>query len=366
MPLADELLGQNGAIALVEILERADHHTSFAHARLVAAEIDSLTLSERARAIARGILADIDGDRDRLSRVIRNALEDETFAGFTLWPLGLAASWSAIEAGTDQAFDNGMELMRELTPRMSSEFSVRPLLLHNLSRGLRHMTEWTGDPDWNVRRLASEGSRPLLPWGERLPVLVTDPSPTLPILNALYDDPEESVRRSVANHLNDHSRTHPELTVLTVRGWQRSGGEHVARTSRHALRTLVKRGDPGALELLGFPPVSVTVSPLTLSTKRVPAGGAVQFSAEVQNTGDEPARMVIDYVLSFPGARGGTRSKVFKIAERALDPGDGTVVTASHSFRPITTRKYYPGSYALALQINGVTQEPAEFTVEEN
>ncbi|QIM18268.1 DNA alkylation repair protein [Leucobacter coleopterorum] len=280
-----------------------------------------------------------------------------------LWPVGLAASWSAVDAGSAAAFDNGMDLMRELTPQMTSEFAIRPLLLHDLERGLGHMREWTNDPNWHVRRLASEGSRPLLPWGERLPLLVSDPSPTRPILDALYDDPEESVRRSVANHLNDHSRAHPEFTVSVVQAWRDQGGTHVERTSRHALRTLVKRGDAGALALLGFPPARVRVSPILLSDTEVVAGGAVRFGAEVTNVGEGPANLVIDYVLSFPDARGRERSKVFKITQRSLQPGEVTQVETGHSFKAITTRKYYPGSYALALQVNGVPHERVEFTV---
>lgn len=361
--MTDELVGEHSITQLADVLAAADPGNSFAAVRGAANELSALTLSERARTVARAILDDVSNDGDRLSRVIRAALQNEEFEGWVLWPVGLAASWNAVGAGSAAAFDNGMELMRELTPRMTSEFAIRPLLLHDLQRGLGHMREWTSDPNWHVRRLASEGSRPLLPWGERLPLLVTDPSPTRPILDALYDDPEESVRRSVANHLNDHSRAHPEFTVELVQGWQDRGGTHVARTSRHALRTLVKRGDAGALALLGFPPAQVRVSPIQLSASVVPAGGAVRFSAEVVNAGEAPANLVIDYVLAFPDARGRERSKVFKIAQRALKSGEATRVETGHSFKPITTRKYYPGVYALALQVNGVPHERVEFTV---
>ncbi|QIK64364.1 DNA alkylation repair protein [Leucobacter viscericola] len=363
MSMTDELLGERSVTQLAEMLVAADPGSSFATTRQAASQLESLTLSERARAVARAILRDVSDDRDHLSRVVRSALQNDEFEGWVLWPVGLAASWSAVGAGSTAAFDNGMDLMRELTPRMTSEFAIRPLLLHDLERGISHMREWSNDPNWHVRRLASEGSRPLLPWGERLPLLVQDPAPTRPILDALYDDPEESVRRSVANHLNDHSRAHPEFTVSLVRGWQDQGGTHVERTSRHALRTLVKRGDVGALALLGFPPAQVRVSPIHLSATAVPPGGAVRFGAEVTNTGDDPANLVIDYVLSFPDSRGRERSKVFKITQRELKPGESTRLETGHSFKAITTRKYYPGNYAIALQVNGVPHERAEFTI---
>ncbi|UOQ61860.1 DNA alkylation repair protein [Leucobacter rhizosphaerae] len=362
--MTEDLLGAQSSQSLIASLERADPGASYAATRAASGELGALTLSERARALARAILVDVDGDRDRLTAVIRWSLADGEFGGWTLWPVGLAASWSAIEADTSGAFDTAMSLMRELTPRMTSEFAIRPLLLHDLDRGLGHLREWTDDPDWNVRRLASEGSRPLLPWGERLPALVRDPAPTLPILDALYADPEESVRRSVANHLNDHSRAHAAAVVAAARSWQERGGTDIERTVRRALRTLVKRGDVDALAVLGFAPASVEVDPLALSVDAVPVGGDVRFRTSVRNTGDQPARLVIDYVLSFPGARGDERSKVFKIAQRSLAPGEATEVAAGHSFRAITTRKYYPGRYGLALQINGVVHERAEFTME--
>ena len=363
--MTEDLLGVQSTQTLFESLERSDAGQSYSATRTVSRQLDALTLSERARAIARAILTDVDGDRDRLSRVIRASLEDGEFGGWTLWPLGLAASWSAIEAGTDAAFDTGMEHLRALTPRMSSEFSIRPMLLHDIDRGLGHLREWTNDPNWHVRRLASEGSRPLLPWGERLPALVRDPAPTLPILDALYADPEESVRRSVANHLNDHSRGHADVVVSTVRGWQAAGGTDVERTVRHALRTLVKRGNVDALDVLGFSPAEVEVAPVVLSADIVPVGGDVRFSAEVRNIGDRPSKLVIDYVLTFPGARGDERSKVFKIAQRQLEPGERTEIETGHSFRAITTRKYYPGRYGVALQVNGVQHARTEFMMEE-
>lgn len=363
--MTEELLGVQSTQVLIEALERSDAGRVYAATRAASRELEALTLSERARAIARAILIDVNGDSVRLSSVIRTALEDDAFGGWTLWPLGLAASWSAIEADNDTAFDTGMEHLRALTPRMSSEFSIRPLLLHDLDRGLGHLREWTADPNWHVRRLASEGSRPLLPWGERLPALVRDPAPTLPILDALYADPEESVRRSVANHLNDHSRGHAEVVVATVRGWQASGGVDVERTVRHALRTLVKRGNVDALDALGYSPAALEVAPLALSADVVPVGGDVRFSGAVRNVGDLGAKLVIDYVLTFPGARGDERSKVFKIAQRTLAPGERSEISAGHSFRAITTRKYYPGRYGVALQINGIVHERAEFTMEE-
>lgn len=363
MSMTDELLGREAAAMLLEALGDAAPGNELRATRDAACAMDALTLSGRARALAQGILEDIPGGPGALTGTVRAALQHPGFDGWLLWPVGLAVARRATHEGSPAAFDDAMSVLRELTPRFTSEFAIRPMLRHDLHRALGGMTEWTRDPSPHVRRLASEGSRPLLPWGERIPALVADPAPTRPILDALFDDPSDAVRRSVANHLNDHSRAHAGFALETVRGWQRAGGEHVTRTARHALRTLVKRGDPEALALLGFPPARVTVSPLDLAPARVAAGGTVRFGAAIENPGDAPAALMIDYVLFFPGARGEERSKVFKIARRSLAPGERTTVEAAHSFRPITTRRYYPGAYGVALQVNGVVHDRADFAV---
>jgi 3-methyladenine DNA glycosylase AlkC len=84
-----------------------------------------------------------------------------------------------------------------------------------------------------VRRLVSEGSRPRLPWGLQLKALVADPSPTLPLLRALQDDPSEYVRRSVANHLNDIAKDHP--------AWWPTGCAPPARRAARAPRAAAPR-----------------------------------------------------------------------------------------------------------------------------
>lgn len=360
MPFADEMLGAQQAEALVSIMGDAAGRPLAATAE-TARGLDGLSLSGRARALAAGLLADVGGDHAVIAAAVRRALDRPDFDGWLLWPVGLAVALRGVDEGSAESFDGAMEVLRELTPRMTSEFAIRPLLRHDLDRGLEHLLSWTADQDWNVRRLASEGSRPLLPWAERIPRLVTDPSPTLPILDALFDDPEESVRRSVANHLNDHSRAHSAFAVAAARGWLVRGGDGAERTARHAMRTLVKRGDPGALELLGFPPAELSVAPLRVTPEAVALGGAAAFAAVVENRGASEARLVIDYVLFFPGARGDERRKVFKLAQRTLAPGERALVEGRHVFREISTRRYYPGRHGLALQINGVLHDRADF-----
>ncbi len=132
---------------------------------------------------------------------------------------------------------------------MTGGFAIRRLLAADLDRALAVVRTWTAHPDEHVRRLASEGTRPYLPWAVRVPALRARPAATIPLLDALYRDPHEYVRRSVANHLNDLARHAPDAVLETAAGWLAEPDANTAWVVRHGLRTLVKKANPGALAL---------------------------------------------------------------------------------------------------------------------
>jgi 3-methyladenine DNA glycosylase AlkC len=153
------------------------------------------------------------------------------------------------ENGGRDPFETSMAAQYELTRRFSAEFSLRPFLIRWPERTLARLLEWTKDPDPHVRRLCSEGTRPRLPWAIRIPAFVQDPRPVIPILESLRDDPEEYVRRSVANHLGDIAKDHPELAFGICERWLSGAGEERKWQIRHAVRHPAKRGVPAALRL---------------------------------------------------------------------------------------------------------------------
>ncbi|MDN0199277.1 DNA alkylation repair protein [Streptomyces sp. S.PNR 29] len=283
------------------------------------------------------------------------------FTGWLIWPVTSALATRAVQEGSTAAFDDAMALLADLTGRHTAEFAIRTLLRHDLGRALGIIGKWTGSAGIHVRRLASEGTRPYLPWAVRVPDLIVRPGASLPILDALHRDESEYVRRSVANHLNDLSRDHPDLVIDTARRWLADPGTATERLVRHGLRTLVKRGHPGALDLLGFAPAALEVDGPHLDHHTVPFGGSVRFTASIRNTGDARARLVIDYIVHHRKANGGQSGKTFKLTTRTLAPGEGIQVARKHSFRPITTRRYYPGQHGISLQINGVESARADF-----
>ena len=364
MPFADELLGENAATALAHSISTAARHP-VPHLTTAAQALDEFSLGERAAVLRDALLADVTGDIQALATVIRTALaHDPSFTGWMIWPVTLAASARAVAEGGDDAFDIGMSLQAELTGRLTAEFGIRALLRADPDRAIATMLQWTSSDDAAVRRLASEGSRPFLPWGARIPQLASQPLVTVPILDALHLDEDEVVRRSVANHLNDLSREHAELVVDTATRWLDDRAADDSTTLplvRHALRTLVKRGDPGALGVLGFSAGSFAVEGPTLDVETVPFGGAIEFTAVVRNEGDAAAKVAIDYVVHHRKANGSSTTKTFKHAVLELAPGESVAVRRTHSFRAITTRRYHPGTHAIAVQVNGVATEPVRF-----
>lgn len=158
---------------------------------------------------------------------------------------GLDAS---LNGGRDP-FEASMRAQYELTRRFTAEFSIRPFLIKWPERTLERLMEWTSDADPHVRRLCSEGSRPRLPWGMRIHHFVRDPKPTLPILEALKDDAELYVRRSVANHLGDIAKDHPELVFGLCERWLNDAAAHRKWLIRHAVRHPAKKGEKTALHL---------------------------------------------------------------------------------------------------------------------
>ena len=257
-----------------------------------------------------------------------------------------------------------LPMLEEFTKLVSAEFAVRPFLARDLTTMMAQMETWSQHTDFNVRRLASEGCRPRLPWAMRVPALIRDPAPILPILERLKADEAETVRRSVANNLNDIAKDHPAVVVDLLQSWQPAATPEVRWVINHALRSLVKQGHSEALTLLGYGAApQVAVRNLAIEPTIIPLGGEARFAFELVGQGDQPQELVIDYVLQYQKANGKLAPKVFKLSKVTLQPGQVITLRKTVSFRPITTRTYYPGAHTIAPQINGVLYPALPFEV---
>jgi 3-methyladenine DNA glycosylase AlkC len=307
-----------------------------------------LGLMARVELLTDRLVEALPGDFDSSAEVLWRALESPGFTGWMTLPCG---SYVA-RAGIDRP-EVALPLLAGLTPRWSSEGPLRAFLQRHPEVTYEHLRRWVVDPDDHVRRLVCEGTRPRLPWAPQLRGLIADPSPNLELLDRLVDDPSAYVRRSVANHRNDISKDHPDLAVDLARQWL-PRGEDAAWVVRHGLRTLVKRGDPQALEILGATPdAAIRLTALTADRGTVPIGGTVTFSLTVELAGTEEVDAVIDYRVHYVGANGVRRPKVFKLTRRRLLPGQPATVTRRYRFEHVSIRRIHPGRHTIDVQVNG-------------
>lgn len=360
MPTAEELISVASIQRLAVILRAvAPQESEWAAVRASADALGPLGLSDRARTVRDALLQDLPGGYERLAPVVREALGRSDLTGWMVWPVTEAVAATA----TGPHFEDGLGLLAALTPRLTGEFALRTFLVNDLDRTLAIALTWTGNPDEAVRRLASEGTRPKLPWARQVPRLNETPGVTVPILDRLYRDPSEVVRRSVANHLNDISRLDPRAAVATASRW---AGDAAPALIRHSMRTLIKKGDPAALALVGFRGErdALAVTGPTVRTPEVVLGGDLVFEARIENVSREPVTLAIDYVINHLKADGRPAPRVFKLVKRTLEAGEGHDVVRRHAFRPITTRRYYSGPHSVELQINGYRFGQGEFTLD--
>ncbi|MCB9319977.1 MAG: DNA alkylation repair protein [Lewinellaceae bacterium] len=250
-------------------------------------------------------------------------------------------------------FDLSMQALYEITQRFTSEFAIRPFILSYPERTLQLLAQWASDPNEHVRRLVSEGTRPRLPWAMRLPEFQKNPEPVLELLEMLRADPSEYVRRSVANNLNDIAKDHPQRVIEVCNRWMYEIGETARALCSHALRGLIKAGNPAALAALGVDhDVSAGAGILTCKTE-VRKGDYLVFEVEVFSREKEPASLVIEYVIHYLKANAKHSTKVFRLAKEEFGPLETKRYTRRKQFVDFTTRTHYPGTHFLEIQVNG-------------
>lgn len=250
-----------------------------------------------------------------------------------------------------------MQAQHALTQRFTAEFSIRPFLQKHTQATLELLMDWTRDPSEHVRRLVSEGTRPRLPWASRLPAFQRDPTPVLALLERLKDDPALYVRRSVANNLNDIGKDHPGVLADTANAWLKDATPERQWVVQHALRSAVKRGEPGALAALGFGAgADVLIGQARIAPQSAVIGGKVAVTFDVTNNTAKPQRVLVDFAVHYIKANGASRAKVFKLKTLGLAPHETQSVGKQLSLAEMTTRKHYPGLHRVDVILNGRSQ----------
>ena len=263
-----------------------------------------------------------------------------------------------VELYGQKDWETSLPALAWMTRFSSSEFAVRPFIKQDPTRMMGQMEQWATDENYHVRRLASEGCRPRLPWAMALPQFKQDPAPILPILELLKADPEEYVRRSVANNLNDISKDHPDLALNIAKRWLGHNPETDGLV-KHACRTLLKAGRPEAMQLFGYgAPGNVSVDHAICHFAKIKIGGEQIFSCDI--TVPEPMKLRLEYAVNYVKANGSTSRKVFKISETQYKKG-ATQITRKQKFADLSTRKHYAGKHKIEVLINGVAKAEVAF-----
>ena len=345
------------------------HFDSAGFVSVASKNLNDLELKQRSAQITDALTTFLPNDFEKSAAILLASLapaedcdvgsaivNDNGLAGWAVMPLTHYVGRTGLKH-----FDLSMMLLKEMTKRSSSEFDIRYFLLDSPLRAISILQDWTQDPNQHVRRLVSEGTRPRLPWAMRLPVFIEDPSPLIPLLDALKDDEEEYVRRSVSNNLNDIAKDHPDVVAGIARQWLKGASKNRQRLVRHACRTLIKQGHKETLAALGYHTPAVMVNHLKILTPQVLFGNALLFELSLASTSKNSQPLIIDYAIHHRKANGTTTPKVFKWKTTTLKPMEILTSERKHPMRKITTRVYYPGAHRLEILINGVSLACSDF-----
>jgi len=309
-------------------------------------------LKDRMHHIARCLYEGMSGDYPDKIRILMTIAPQFNGLACLVFP-------DIVEQYGIQHLEVSIKALECFTPMGSSEFAVRPFIIQYPEQMMKQMEKWSRSKNEHVRRLASEGCRPRLPWAIALPDFKRDPSPVLPVLERLRTDPSEYVRRSVANNLNDISKDHPALVLKIAARWLREKPETL-KLVKHACRTQLKKGDKNAMALFGYDDrVAVKVSDLRMESNRVNIGGVVAFSFTITVPKNASALLRIEYAIDYMKSRGQHGRKVFKITERTFSGTEH--ITRKHRVHDLTTRVHYPGRHHVYVIVNGKHMAAASF-----
>ena len=287
---------------------------------------------------------------------------DKVVMNYGTWLTGLGGFFPIfveIYGQDEMNWELSMGALERYTPYASSEIAVRPFIIKHEERMMAQMYAWSKHENECVRRLASEGCRPVLPWAPAINSFKKDPAAILPILSQLKEDSSIHVRKSVANNLNDISKTHPDLVTKIAKAWY-GKNEYTDRLVKHGCRTMLKKGNREVLAIFGYEnTASVEVEGFALEAASVLIGQDIIFSFSVSVK--EAAKIRLEYGIDYVKSNGKRNRKIFQISEISLKENQKKPYTKKHSFADVSTRKHYPGIHSVTLIVNGTERVTLDF-----
>lgn len=328
-------------------------------------KINSLEMKERVVQISACLKEELSGDYKNdlhlLLKTIKSKNNPNGLSGFILWPYT-----QFIETYGLKHYSESMRGLYKITKVFTSEFGVRPFFEEHPERTYKLFHKYSEDKNEHVRRWVSEGTRPNLPWGKNISHLKAKSSlaKNIEILEKLKNDPSEYVRKSVANHLNDITWLDEKLALKTIKKWIKQKTPPDQKLVKMALRNLLKKGNPEALNILGFDPESkVTVENVKLSKNSIYEGEDIELEFKVKNLEENRKKLMIDYKIHYPKKNKKVSVKTFKFKSISLNSKETAFLRKKISFKKVSTRTHYSGAHKIQLQINGKIKDHKTFNL---
>jgi 3-methyladenine DNA glycosylase AlkC len=316
---------------------------------------NQLELKDRTNRIAHGFHTSIPGNYEQQLQVL----------------LSIHKSYKGLPAFVFPAFvehfgidfpEASFQALEHFTQLSTGEFAIRPFIRIHQKITERQILKWTKHSNQHIRRLSSEGIRPLLPWASPLREYIDNPEFVLKVIERLMQDSSEYVRKSVANSINDISKNQPDEVLNLVQ--KHLGKNDVTdRLLHHGARTLLKSGNQKVLKLFGHShqiDTEVASVQLTPNTIRIGTAGQLHFNWKLKGKNREKIR--IEYHIGFLKKNGTLSYKVFQVLRGVVEPGTHSV-KRKLNFTDLTTRKHLAGKHKLKIVINGVEKYSLDFNL---
>ncbi|MFA6196721.1 MAG: DNA alkylation repair protein [Sulfurimonas sp.] len=255
-------------------------------------------------------------------------------------------------------FENSMSALEVFTIESSSEFAVRQFILKYEEQTMAQMKIWAKSQNEHLRRLASEGCRPKLPWAVALVKFKKNPSKVFEIIELLKNDTSLYVRKSVANNLNDISKDNPVLVEEFVKN-NLGFSKELDWICKHGSRTLLKRGNKTILKFFNFGKSEHVDVTNFRHDEVVNLEDVLTFSFELR--AKEPIGNVrVEYLIEYLKSNKNHNKKVFMVSQNEIKSLSKSF-SKKQSFKNMTTRKHYFGKHYISILINGEEKVRSEF-----
>ena len=362
MTLKEQLFSRKTVMELAERIQRVyPDFPKDAFVRDCVKAFGPLELKERMHHVA-GMLeqhmtSDFESNLTIFTEVLKN-IEESMFV------YGAIQRYIERNGNNDVYVDLALRKLGEFTEAFSAEFAIRPFFNNYPDKTLAIVQEWASSDNYHIRRLASEGSRPGLPWAQHINIDYKDGAKCL---DKLYYDDMRYVTRSVANHLNDIAKIDPMYVIDTLKRWISSNKQEAKEMDyiiHHSLRTLIKQGHPLALEMIGYGSTpKIEISPIELDPTRLVIGETLAFTIQLE--AKETVDLLLDYIITYPTKHGRTTEKVYKWMTIKAVKGKSYTLSGKRPFKHLSTRTMRPGTHQIAIQINGTKLQEITFELYE-